>query len=65
MTAGKAVAYVGADYHCEGIQGITIVIGDTFNSVNSGFSMVNLNLGCKGDQNCIASNIVFNAPVLS
>lgn len=64
MTAGKAVTHVAADLSCKGIQGITIVIGDTFNSINSGFSMVNLNFGCAGDQNCIASNIAFNAPVL-
>lgn len=65
MAAGKAVTHVAADKMCKGIQGITIVIGDMFNSVDSGFSMVNVNFGCKGGQLCCASNLQLPGPVLS
>lgn len=64
MAAGKAVTHVGSDKMCKGIQGITIIIGDTFNSIDSGFSMVNVNFGCKGGQLCVANQIQLNGPVL-
>ena len=65
LAAGKAVTHVGADKMCKGIQGITIVIGDTYNSIDSGFSMVNLNFGCRGGQLCVATNFNLSGPVLS
>ena len=64
MAAGKAVTHVGADMACKGIQGITIVIGDTFNSIDSGFSMVNVNFGCRGGQLCVANNFSLPGPVV-
>lgn len=64
MAAGKAVTHVASDKMCKGIQGITIIIGDTFNSIDSGFSMVNVNFGCKGGQLCVASNLSLSGPVL-
>lgn len=65
MSAGKAVTHVASDKMCKGIQGITIVIGDMHNSIDSGFSMVNMNFGCKGGQSCCANNFNLNGPVLS
>jgi hypothetical protein len=50
MAAGRAVTYVKTDGFCQGVQGIRIVIGDTAESIHSGFEMVNLNFGCNGTQ---------------
>lgn len=65
MMAGKAVTFVGADKKCQGLQGITITIGDTHNGIHSGFSMVNVNFGCNGEQGCCASPASLPGPVVA
>jgi hypothetical protein len=65
MAAGKAVTHVAADKMCKGIQGITLIMGDTYHGIYSGFSHVNLNFGCKGGQLCCASTFNLPGPVVS
>lgn len=64
LAAGRAVTHVAADKSCKGVQGITINIGDTWNSIHSGFSMVNVNFGCNGEQGCCASFASLEGPVV-
>jgi hypothetical protein len=65
LMAGKAVTHVQTDHACKGIQGITIIIGDTFNSIDSAISLVNVNFGCRGGQLCCASTFNLPGPVVS
>lgn len=59
-----AVAYVAADMKCEGVQGLRIVIGDTFDSIHSGFEMTNYNFHCNGTQMSVAANFALNGPTV-
>ena len=63
LAAGKAVVHVAADKFCKGVQGIRIVIGDTAESIHSGFEMVNVNFGCNGTQASVASSFNLGGPV--
>lgn len=63
MAAGRAVTPVFADKYCQGLQGIRIVIGDTAESVHSGFEMVNMNFGCNGTQCSCATCFQLEGPV--
>ena len=65
VAAGRAVTLVGADFACQGVQGITLVIGDTYHSVHSGFSFVNMELGCNGEQGCCANIFSLNGPMVT
>lgn len=64
MSAGRAVTHVGVEKLCEGIQGIRIVIGDTFESIHSGFELVNLNFGNNGTQSSVANQYLLKGPVV-
>lgn len=63
MAAGRAVTHVAADRFCKGIQGIRIVIGDTAESIHSGFEMVNVNFGCNGTQPSCSNCFQLAGPV--
>ena len=63
LEAGGAVTMVAADKHCQLVQGIRIIIGDTAESIQSGFEMVNVNFHTSGTQVSIASNFNLSAPV--
>ena len=64
MEAGSAVTAVGADKKCRRVQGIRIIIGDTAESVDSGFQLVNKNLSTSGTQVAMSSNFNLNAPAV-
>ena len=64
QAAGGAVAYVAADMKCQGVQGLRIVIGDTFDSIHSGFEMCNFNFHCNGTQVSVASAMSLPGPVV-
>lgn len=64
MEAGGAVTYVKADKHCQLVQGIRITIGDTAESIHSGFELVNLNFHCNGTQASVSSNMNLRGPML-
>ena len=63
LAMGKAVTPVFADFACQGLQGIRIVIGDTAESIHSGFELVNLNFGCNGTQPSVANSFRLGAPI--
>ena len=63
LAAGKAVVHVAADKYCKGVQGIRIVIGDTAESIHSGFEMVNLNFGCNGTQPSVSNSFQLGGPI--
>lgn len=63
MEAGGAVTYVGADQLCQKVQGIRIIIGDTAESIHSGFELVNMNFHTMGTQSSFASNLNLGAPI--
>lgn len=65
VAAGRAVTNVGSDKTCQGVQGITLVIGDTYHSVHSGFSWINMELGCNGEQGCCANIFSLNGPMVT
>jgi hypothetical protein len=62
VAAGNAVATNTPAKLCEHIQGIRIIIGDTFESIMGGFEMVNMNFSTNGTQGCAASNLTLTAP---
>lgn len=61
--AGGAVTYVGADKKCQGVQGLRITIGDTAESIQGGFDMVNFNFHCNGSQPRVASVFNLEGPI--
>lgn len=63
MEAGGAVTLVISDYACEKVQGIRIIIGDTAESIHSGFEMVNMNFHTSGTQTTVATNLNLSGPV--
>lgn len=63
VAAGRAVTKVGADKTCQGVQGITLVIGDTYHGIHSGFSWINMELGCNGEQGCCANIFSLSGPI--
>ena len=63
MEAGSAVTSVDIEKKCEMVQGIRIIIGDTAESIQGGFEMVNKNFSTSGTQVAMASNFNLNAPV--
>lgn len=64
IAAGGAVTLVVADWACEKVQGIRIIIGDTAESIHSGFELVNMNFHTYGTQTSVASNLNLSAPVV-
>lgn len=62
QAAGGAVTHVAADKACKGVQGLRIIIGDTFDSVHSGFEMTNFNFHCAGTQPSISATWAMNGP---
>ena len=63
IEGGGLVTYVAADKKCQLTQGIRIIIGDTAESIHSGFEMVNMNFHTMGTQVSVASNINLSGPV--
>jgi hypothetical protein len=64
QAAGGAVAYVGSDKKCQGVQGLRITIGDTMDSIHSGFEMTNFNFHCNGTQSSISASWALNGPIV-
>lgn len=64
QAAGGAVAYVGSDKKCQGVQGLRIIIGDTMDSIHSGFEMCNFNFHCNGTQGSVSVSYAMNGPML-
>ena len=65
MEAGSAVTSVDIEKRCERVQGIRIIIGDTAESIQAGFEMVNKNFSTSGTQVAMASNFNLAGPVAS
>ena len=61
--AGGAVALVVADKLCQQVQGLRIIIGDTYESIHSGFDMVNFNFHTNGQTPRVASTLSLSGPV--
>lgn len=65
IEAKGAVALVVADKACEKVQGIRIIIGDTAESIHSGFELVNMNFHTSGTQVSVANNLNLSAPIMA
>lgn len=63
--AGHAVATNTPAQLCEHIQGMKIIIGDTFESLQGAIEQVNMNFATNGTQPVLANNLVLNAPVVA
>lgn len=61
--AGHAVATNTPAELCEHIQGMRIIIGDTVESIQGGFEMVNMNFATNGTQPSVSSNFNLTGPV--
>ena len=61
--AGHAVATNTPTKMCEHIQGMRIIIGDTVESIQGGFEMVNMNFATSGTQPAVSNNFNLNGPV--
>ena len=64
LAAGGAVSWDPQSKMCFGVQGKRIVIGDTFESIHSGFELVNYNFHCSGTQPSVSNSMQLNGPVL-
>lgn len=65
QAAGGAVTYVAADLKCQGVQGLRIIIGDTFDSIHSGFEMCNFNFHCNGTQPSMSVSLSLPGPMVA
>lgn len=63
MEAGSAVTSVDIEQMCQRVQGIRIIIGDTAESIQAGFEMVNKNFSTSGTQVAVANNLNLSGPV--
>lgn len=63
IEAGGAVTLVVSDFACQKVQGIRIKIGDTAESIHSGFEMVNMNFHTSGTSAVVANNFNMGAPI--
>ena len=63
QAAGGAVTHVAADKACKGVQGLRIIIGDTFDSIHSGFEMTNFNFHTNGTQPSVSATWALSGPV--
>ena len=61
--AGHAVATNTPAHLCEHIQGMKIIIGDTVESIQGGFEMVNMNFATSGTQPAVSNNFNLNGPI--
>lgn len=64
LAAEGAVSWDPTAKTCFGVQGKRIVIGDTFESIHSGFELVNYNFHCSGTQPSVSNSMQLNGPVL-
>lgn len=64
MAAGGAVSYNPEDKTCYGVQGKRIIIGDTAESIQAGFEMVNFNFHTSGTQARTATSTQLSGPVM-
>lgn len=65
LASSGAVSWDPQTKTCYGVQGTRIIIGDTFESIHSGFELVNFNFHCSGTQASVASELQLGGPVLS
>lgn len=60
---GNAVATNTPAKLCEHIQGMRIIIGNTVESIQGGFEMVNMNFSTNGTQPAVSSNFNLTGPI--